>query len=564
MGDPVTGQPVTSDTTSGDGGAATATATATAAGGGLPGEPGSSGGAFGGGYAGSGGSGGGFGGSGGSFGAGSGSGGGLPAGEYGGGGAGGGNPLVVQAQETSTGLSGLRLVEDGQDVIDALETDSWVDDALAGFGTAADAVALALDPIGEVLGTAIGWAIEHLDPLRTWLYELTGHPGQVAAGAQTWANISTRLSGCSVDLTDSVRVRLAGQESVAVGAYKSFQLDNAARLSLAACLSGGISAALTVASTIVQVVHDMVRDAIADVLAKLTTKLAITLVTGGVAAIWAAPSLIADVSKWAIRLQREVTAAVKSAANLGEVFKRANTLMDSLSDGLRSAAPHPATAMATAGSAPRAPRASRSSSTPSHPKGGSGGTGRDGGSGKGAGGGRGAGGGKSTGSGSGGGPHKPRPVDPAKTKKAQEAQKRADQAADKLPPHNRERKTTSSDHAQALSGWSQKRPSGFQKPNIDEVFAKQKEIGHPTKPADFADNGVPGQYYASHAERQLSITAVEREIGVSKPVCPDCQQYFSRLAQYEGKDWYVADPDGGWVFRSDGSTTRPDGTITPP
>ncbi|SDM65273.1 hypothetical protein SAMN04487766_10532 [Actinomyces ruminicola] len=332
MGDPVTGQPVTSDTTSGDGGGAAgaggaATATATAAGGGLPGEPGSSGGAFGGGYAGSGGSGGGFGGSGGSFGAGSGSGGGLPAGEYGGGGsfgggAGGGNPLVVQAQETSTGLSGLRLVEDGQDVIDALETDSWVDDALAGFGTAADAVALALDPIGEVLGTAIGWAIEHLDPLRTWLYELTGHPGQVAAGAGTWANISAKLDTCSVDLTDSVRVRLAGQESVAVGAYKSFQLDNAARLSLAACLSGGISAALTVASTIVQVVHDMVRDAIADVLAKLTTKLAITLVTGGVAAIWAAPSLIADVSKWAIRLQREVTAVIKSAANLGRCSGR--------------------------------------------------------------------------------------------------------------------------------------------------------------------------------------------------------------------------------------------------
>ncbi|MDO4900696.1 hypothetical protein [Actinomyces sp.] len=281
MGDPVTGQPVTNDTTNTTtAGGGTTTATAGAGdGGGLPGEPGSSGGgAFGGGgYAGGGGSGGGFGGSGGSFGGGS--------------SVGGGNPLVAQAQETSTGLSGLRLIEDSQDVIDALETDSWVDDAFAGLATVADTVALGLDPIGEVLGTAIGWVIEHLDPLKTWLYELTGSPGQVAAGAQTWANISTKLGECSVDLTDSIQVRLAGQESVAVGAYKSFQLDNAARLSLAASLSGGISTALTVASTIVQIVHDMVRDAIADVLAKLTTKLALTVLTAGAAAIWAGSSL---------------------------------------------------------------------------------------------------------------------------------------------------------------------------------------------------------------------------------------------------------------------------------
>ncbi|MDO4901382.1 Tox-REase-5 domain-containing protein [Actinomyces sp.] len=366
----------------GDGATATATATAASSATAAGGAGSSSG--FGGG------DGGGFGGRGGTFGtgAGAGVGGGLPAGEYGGGTGGfsgggyaGGNPLVVQAQETSTGLSGLRLVEDGRDVVDALKTDSWVDDALAGFGTAADAAALVLDPIGEVLGSAIGWVIEHLDPLKTWLYEFTGHPGQVAAGAGTWSNIATKLDTCSTDLTDSVRVRLGGQSSEAVSAYKSFQLDNAVRLSLAASLAGAISKGLTVASVIVQVVHDMVRDAIADVLAKLTTKLAVTFATAGVAAIWAAPSLIKDVSKWAVRLRREVTAVVKSASSLGEVFKRATTLMDDLADGLRNATPRPATAMATTGGPTphTTPWASRASSTPSRPKGGGTGTGSGGG-----------------------------------------------------------------------------------------------------------------------------------------------------------------------------------------
>jgi len=252
-----------------------------------------------------------------------------------------------------------------------------VDDALAGFGTVADTVALVADPIGEVLGSAIGWAIEHLDPLKTWLYELTGDPGQVTAGADTWANIATKLNTCSVDLTDSIQVRLAGQSSEAVNAYKSFQTDNAARLSLAASLAGGISKGLTVASVIVQIVHEMVRDAIADVLAKLATKLAATVVTAGVAAIWAIPSLASDVFKWATRLEREVTAVVRSASSLGDVFKRATTLMDSLSDGLKGLGPHPA--MATAGSTPRTPWVSRASSTPSRPKGGGTGTGSGGG-----------------------------------------------------------------------------------------------------------------------------------------------------------------------------------------
>ena len=49
------------------------------------------------------------------------------------------------------------------------------------------------------------------------------------------------------------------------------------------------------------------------------------------------------------------------------------------------------------------------------------------------------------------------------------------------------------------------------------------------------DNGVPGQYYASHAERQESITAKEPAIGVAKELCDDCPGCFSRLAQHEGR-----------------------------
>lgn len=88
---------------------------------------------------------------------------------------------------------------------------------------------------------------------------------------------------------------------------------------------------------------------------------------------------------------------------------------------------------------------------------------------------------------------------------------------------------------------------------MNDVLAKQEEIGHPIKRSGHRDHGVDGQQLASHAERQLSLTAKEPYIGVSKKVCFDCHGYFSKLTQHEGRDWYVTDPHETLIFRADGS-----------
>ena len=144
-------------------------------------------------------------------------------------------------------------------------------------------------------------------------------------------------------------------------------------------------------------------------------------------------------------------------------------------------------------------------------------------------------------------------------KKSQEAYDRAQEAKQEISRRKRLflNKTTSSDHVETLSGWSMKdRPERFQEPNITEVLAKQEEISHDVRRAGALDHGIDGQYYASHAERQLSISAEEPHIGVSKVCCKNCQQYFSKLAQHEGRDWYVTDPKGTLVFGADGSVAR--------
>ena len=485
-----------------------------------------------------------------------------------------GNELVAEVKESETVWSGSRLIEDGFDLKEAFESKSWVAGGLATAATAADTAAAVMDPLGEALSTGIGWIIEHLWPLKDWLNELAGDSDAVAAAASTWTNIGTKLNSCAGELEAVCSSRLAGQESLAVATFKTLQAGSASHLRMTGEVAGAISGGLTLASMIVRMVHDMVRDAIADVIGKLTSKAAIMAVSLGTAAPWAVSSVAADVSSWVTRLSKEVADVVLSSKNLKNLLYTARALfddvatsfahipskigdslasiptkvgetasrgMDNLARGVDRRIENvldvvdnamPQTRMVTpdgqvltlAGQW----RMMRQTDTPRYGGGGSG----------------------------------PRGGNSAKSvpvKKSEEAFDRAQEAKQEVSRGRRLflKKTTSSDHVETLSGWSMKgRPERFQEPNINEVLAKQEEIGHDVRRAGALDHGVDGQYYASHAERQLSINAEEPYIGVSKVCCKNCQQYFSKLAQHEGRDWYVTDPKGTLVFGADGSVVR--------
>ena len=147
---------------------------------------------------------------------------------------------------------------------------------------------------------------------------------------------------------------------------------------------------------------------------------------------------------------------------------------------------------------------------------------------------------------------------------SQAAHTRAIRVKQELPKTDRNRpKVVSSDrNNDALSGWSKDRPPGFLDPNVEEVLQVTDEMGYP-RTSNYVDQGVPGQYFASHAERQMALNAEWPHIGVSKAVCPDCQGWFRSLAQYQRRDWYVTDPNGTWIFRTDGSVVTSSGLQIP-
>ena len=152
---------------------------------------------------------------------------------------------------------------------------------------------------------------------------------------------------------------------------------------------------------------------------------------------------------------------------------------------------------------------------------------------------------------------------------SQAAHEKSVNAANEVHKQRRYRtKTVSSEHPaesdHALSGWSEeRRPTGFQRPNVDEVLRVTDEMGYPRTTHPY-DQGTPGLYHASHAERQKALTAEWPHLGVSKPMCEDCNGWFRKFAHYQGRDWYVTDPNGVWIFRKDGIVNAPDGRIFNP
>lgn len=96
------------------------------------------------------------------------------------------------------------------------------------------------------------------------------------------------------------------------------------------------------------------------------------------------------------------------------------------------------------------------------------------------------------------------------------------------------------------SGWSSR--SGYVQ-GTRQAFELADEIGFKFSPHRFDPASSPGTYYASHAEVQLASLAPNQPIGVSNPMCTECQRFFSRLATFTGQIQYVKDPIQLWIFK---------------
>lgn len=145
------------------------------------------------------------------------------------------------------------------------------------------------------------------------------------------------------------------------------------------------------------------------------------------------------------------------------------------------------------------------------------------------------------------------------------------QGGDLVKPKMLKRKTIAvSENIGAISGWNSLNPKWkefiAENNNVslsqDEVLVKEfyqnyidefRKYGYETKKWDLDPQEEPGCHYRSHAEKQISVIKPCNSIGVSRAICEeDCYPYLCALAQIRQQHIVVADPNGIYLFYSNG------------
>ena len=253
--------------------------------------------------------------------------------------------LVAPPVETTSPFSGAFLIEDGQCLVDAVRSGDWLEGGVAAFSALLDTAGAVIDPIGTLIANGLGWVLDHLEPLKGWMNDFTGDPGEVAAFAQTWENAAERLRESGEALLRRT-ADVGALSGAAVDAYLDYAADASRHLAATGDWASAIATGMRVASQLVQVVHDVVRDAVAQVVGTALAVAAETALTLGIAAPFAIGQVTVRVASVAetvgnaiVRLQRGFRELVRLIGELRELFARGGRMLGRMlrGDGARVA-----------------------------------------------------------------------------------------------------------------------------------------------------------------------------------------------------------------------------------
>jgi hypothetical protein len=214
-------------------------------------------------------------------------------------------------------IAGSSLAESFQGALQAVDSGSWADRALAGGAFAAEAVATVIDPFSALLANGLGWALEHFEPLREILDKLAGLPDLVAAHAATWQTMATELHATAADLQGCLSTGLPDWQGEAAATYRNLMTNNVDvldGLGVLGVLGATMSSATQAAGNLVTFTRDLVRDLIADLVARVIVWAAEALLVVTIPVV--AAQIASAVAKWAGRIASYTAALITSLTNL--------------------------------------------------------------------------------------------------------------------------------------------------------------------------------------------------------------------------------------------------------
>ena len=239
---------------------------------------------------------------------------------------------------TNTGdghaLDGTFLAYDIQQTSLALKNHDWASLALIGVTDALDTAATISDPFGSLLAAGAGWLMDHFEPLKGWLDDLTGDAGAVEAFSGQWEDVASRLEASAEDLMVRVRTDLAHLEGDAVESYRGYVDRLAESVGSAKESAEGMAGALRFASAMVEAVHGVVRDAIAQIVGSALSWLGEEVFSLGLATGWVIEQVSTRVASVSAHIGTTVTELIRSCHALESLVNQLDWSVGALRQAL--------------------------------------------------------------------------------------------------------------------------------------------------------------------------------------------------------------------------------------
>ncbi|GAB2971949.1 DUF6531 domain-containing protein [Amycolatopsis acidiphila] len=251
------------------------------------------------------------------------------------------NPLVAQAKDSTTGISGISILEDGQALKQGIESGDWASTVMGVAGTAMDALAFVADPFGSILAAGVGWLMEHVGPLKEALDKLAGSPDQITAHSETWKNIASELGQVATDLGNQVEADVQSWTGPGADSYRRQADDMVKILQGAGQACEGASSGVKTAGEVVAAVRQLVRDTIAQVVGHMISWALQVLFTLGIGLTWVVPQVVNLVAKTAKDIASLVKNLTKALGDLGKLLGKAGDLFKDAAKGMKGLKPGP-------------------------------------------------------------------------------------------------------------------------------------------------------------------------------------------------------------------------------
>lgn len=231
------------------------------------------------------------------------------------------NSLVASAVDQTSAFSGAYLITDSQSLADAIQSGSWIEGGMAQFSMTLNTAAAIVDPIGTLIANGLGWLLDHVEPLKGWLNDLTGSASEVEAFAQTWNNVSLRMG----ELSSTAQNRLGDLDALSgatFDAYRAHVTGLAQHLASSANWAGAVSVGLSMASEMVQLAHDLVRDAISQIVGMAVSAAVTAVITLGAGVPAVAVQVGTRVAALTPRIARTVETVVNAMNKLRTMIQQ--------------------------------------------------------------------------------------------------------------------------------------------------------------------------------------------------------------------------------------------------